>query len=885
MRLPACVLLGWLGGCVAEAEAEAGPGGLGGTSVGDGVAAARDGERDGGWLCDGTVVGGCDGPFTGVGCDLPCVGDGGAAGECVVARYCHSDGSTYGLATRNAVLFEGEPGDDEQEVAAELVEWIVEHPAELGLAEGLSAEDVELHPLPGARSSMGPLTIHRFAQTYHGVPVLAPDGVVTLVHGPQGAIAITGAILDGRTPYDHQPMQATAEQAVRSMLRHASARAHVPAGALEVVHATPVAVPMRQAIGWAGFVRPRGGGPRARVIVDADPAFDGRVLPLWSYRELGAAGLGDTEALEARALDSAAGPVPPAFVARSSLTTGAPLLGSVDDDSLEVQLATERVVVLDLHGERVKEAAGSATRVLDPTGEFLADTGAELTAQAAYHLFQSAYDFIDGRLTDPVTGAKRWDSANMHYTNGMLPGDAPPGTFSPRALVFVNGNSADCDPQATACMWASGYGPDHQAVMSLPELSHTPSGASVGETTGTVVIPGTGVEPVTLAHEFAHVVDLFTGGGITADIAPDCAGACSAGCVEDTTDEAPPLTESIAQLLTFVFLRQGFDPIDWEHCTIVDLVSRNGSNPWTPGACIPPGQDISLFQRPGACAKTDPYCDKPAEPGFKHDCCFDDEDLSECTLLLPAECPVGETGPSGGMGTGTGRLIPTGSCLEGPGYRTNSLYQAFWQMLNGQRCDPTPPFACVSATWGPGVDPMAATTDALLYALRTTSLTYEQLVDAMATYVSCTYGPAAYDEFNAVACNHGIRECDEPAPMICETCGNGVREGSETCDGSDWLVTACDELPEYPGGTLSCDQATCALDYAQCTMPGLDTTAGSSAVGDSSTSSTGEIDTEPGAVGTGSDGCGCRSLGSDAGTGWVLSLMTLLALGRRRRFA
>jgi hypothetical protein len=95
-------------------------------------------------------------------------------------------------------------------------------------------------------------------------------------------------------------------------------------------------------------------------------------------------------------------------------------------------------------------------------------------------------------------------------------------------------------------------------------------------------------------------------------------------------------------------------------------------------------------------------------------------------------------------------------------------------MLNGQRCEPTPPFACVSVEWAPSVAPLDAATDALLYALRMNALTYEQLVDAMATYVSCTYGPAAYDDFNAIACAHGIRGCDAPAPMICQTCGNGV---------------------------------------------------------------------------------------------------------------
>ncbi|MCX4239040.1 hypothetical protein, partial [Paraliomyxa miuraensis] len=186
------------------------------------------------------------------------------------------------------------------------------------------------------------------------------------------------------------------------------------------------------------------------------------------------------------------------------------------------------------------------------------------------------------------------------------------------------------------------------------------------------------------AHEFGHIVDLFTGGGITAKFTPDCGDLCTYQCVADTTDEAPPLTESIAQLFAFVLLHQAFDEADWQHCSIVDLVSRNGTKAWAPGPCIPPGEDISLFLRSDDCTKpSDQYCDRPEDVGVGRTCCFDDEDLSDCTLFVPSECPMGDLGPTGGSGTGTARPKPTGACDKGPGYRTHSLFQAFWQMLNG----------------------------------------------------------------------------------------------------------------------------------------------------------------------------------------------------------
>jgi hypothetical protein len=834
--------------------------------------------------CQETPQPPCEGPFTGAACDLPCHA-GVVPLHCGLERTCHSDGSTYGLAVRNALLYVASTDVPDAVVEAAFEAWIVEHPSDLGLSAGLSADDIELHPLGDFRSSAGRLTIFRFMQTYHGVPVLAPDGMVTLVYGPQGAVSVTGAIIDGRTPYDHRDVQAPADQAVRSMLAHASARSGVPMGELRIEHATPVAMPMRRAIGWAGFVRREGGAKVARVIVDADPSFEGAVLPLWSYRESSVAGLGDTQPIEVHGLDTSGDLTSLAYSDHATLTTGAPLLGSVDDASLEIQLATERVVLLDLHGAVENDLVSSATRVLDPMGAFLANAGTGLSAQTAYHLFQGWYDFIDAHLTDPVSGAKRWDSANLLYSNGMYPSDTPPGTYSPRVLAFADANAANCAAGAVACANYSGYPAGIEPALTFPELTHTPVGASNQETTGTMRLLGDGIEPITFAHEFGHIIDLFTGGGITWDLAPDCGGACTLECVEDTTDEAPPLTESIAQLLAFVFLHQSFAGVDWQHCSIVDMISRNGLNPWTPGPCIPAGEDISLFQRPGPagpCPKPSQYCDKPEDPGVSPRCCFDDEDLSECTLVLPVHCPVGATGPTGGMGTGTARAVPTGLCGENRGYGTNSLFQALWQLLNGQRCDSAAPFACVSVAWGPGVDPSEATTDALLYALRVNALTYEQFFAAMATYVSCTYGPAAYDEFNTVVCNHGIRDCAAPASLTCETCGNSVREGAEECDGTDWRYTRCEELPQYSGGTLTCDPATCMLDESQCVMPGLDTTAGTMTPGESTTTGSG-TDTDPGAAGSGADGCGCRARGASGS--WIIIFLLSLTGARRRRRA
>ncbi|MCX4243066.1 hypothetical protein, partial [Paraliomyxa miuraensis] len=477
--------------------------------------------------CDGTPLPACEGPFTGAACDLPCsfAPPGLDPLDCGIDRTCHSDGSTYGLAARNAVLYPASADDPDEAIQANFEAWIVEHPADLGLSAGLTADDLELHRMSDFRSSAGALTIVRFSQTYRGIPVLAPDGIVTLVYGPEGAVSITGAIIDGRTPYEHAEARVHAAKAIHSMKVHAGAQLNeASAQGLEVVHATPVAMPMTQAIGWAGFVRRPQGSMLARVIVDADPTFPGAVQPLLSLRELAVSGLPDTQGITVRTVDGGGDFVSPEYTDLDVLTTGTALLGSVEDATLEIQLATERVVLLALGGESMKgqSLVAHAARVLEATGTFAENTEPELAAQSAYHLVQSWYDFIDGFMTDPVTGSKRWHSANLVYSNGMYPSDTPPGTYSPRVLVFSNTSSADCSFLGVACAEPSDYLVGDEPVLTFPELAHVPMGASNQETTGSMILPGEGTSPITSAHEFGHIVDLFTGGGITAKFTPDC---------------------------------------------------------------------------------------------------------------------------------------------------------------------------------------------------------------------------------------------------------------------------------------------------------------------------------------------------------------------------
>jgi hypothetical protein len=87
------------------------------------------------------------------------------------------------------------------------------------------------------------------------------------------------------------------------------------------------------------------------------------------------------------------------------------------------------------------------------------------------------------------------------------------------------------------------------------------------------------------------------------------------------------------------------------------------------------------------------------------------------------------------------------------------------------------------------------------------------------TRVSCSVAlPAESDnalvECSASTCRYSLTTCAlAPAPV----CGNGKRESGEQCDGDDWLWRACVEhSSENTGGQLHCNQATCMLDFTQC---------------------------------------------------------------------
>jgi hypothetical protein len=500
-----------------------------------------------------------------------------------------------------------------------------------------------------------------------------------VVYGPEGAIGLTGRIIDGREGYAHHDAQASASLVADSVRHHAHVRTGVLLTELVADPPTLVAMPEAHAIVWMSHARHEGGAVLARVLVDANPSHNGSILRLVSWRGVAAEGLASTTPIALRTANPATDPASPGWSVENTLVDGGALLGSIDDVSGDVQLATEAVVVLDLNEGSFHDLGGVASRITSGNGEFLDESGPGLNGQQTYHLLRSWYAQIDGYLTDPVSGAKRWDSAVPVYQPGEQ-SPTPAGTFQPRVLAFTNSAGSDCPATAVACADFGGYGSDHPDAMVFPEIVHQPPGASPGyEATGAVhthPVGEGGGNIITLSHEFGHILDLFAGPGMTTHIAPDCGDACAFECIEDTSDEAPALGETIANLAGLLVLDRTFEPVGFEYCDIVGLFSRNNTNAFDPGPCMPMGEDISLLERPGACAKPDPYCDKPDEPGFRLECCDPGID-ADCIVQAPGDCD-----------SGFQRQVPTGLCHTSPGYNTHNaglLAALAWSALRAGR--------------------------------------------------------------------------------------------------------------------------------------------------------------------------------------------------------
>jgi hypothetical protein len=824
--------------------------------------------------CHGDELPSCDAGWAGPSCDYAC--DPGAPG-CGFRYYCHADGRVAGLALSRAHLFAIDPSLERLAVRDRLKAWVVAHASDFDMPDGLTAQMLQLEPADNFEVEDGPLTLYRFRQRYAAsaahpqVPIVGEGALLTLEADRAGAIALAGTLVDPRVPYAYASRQAPASQARDSIKRHASLRSGIPGADIEVDALQLVAVPWAEQIAWYGI--PRAGAiSMGRVIVDADPGVTGW-LDLLMYDDGKAYALHDTTPITVQTQEPLEDPwaEPLLESSESTLANGAPLLGSIFDGNGEPQLGTEEVVVLDLHGNEFNMDLfdGMAQmwdfdRYMEASGLFAAGQPDErFRAQRLYHLVKSGYAVVDR------TALGKWDSA-VSFRNPMLQSDFAPGTYRPRILIGYNHASIGAAGQAGLFEIT----PLAPVLIGFPEAVQQPGPNLQNEIIATINAPLGLIDADVLFHEVGHDFDVFLGPGYPDSYAPWACPGCTS-CDEDTSDEANPLTETIAQMFAMWQLVRVFPDVPHDTCSLMNQLTggttTNQKNVHSPG-CMDSTDSIGLFIRDDDPACPDvTICDKPSN------------DEVDATMGAPLWCDATE------------------------GYNTFSILQVWWNWLHGLYCEPPGPMgvSCTPQTvvWPPGCDQPGAGVDcatpdevaglAFVHALRSNPTSYVQFVDGMAKFVACNYGPEAYGDFNQALCDHQIRACDEPPPMICQECGNGIREGSEQCDGYDLSVDEIGYIPTcmgfaYEGGTLGCQgilgAQPCTYDFSQCMMPGLDDTGtstdDSTSEGSSSSADITDDTTGPGSIdGGGGGGCGCRS----GRRGLLLPMSIVFLLPTRRR--
>ena len=802
-------------------------------------------------------------------CEAPCE----AGATCCTERFVHGSGASIGWTQRGAAMFTSDDPEATADVLNRFKQWISERPERAGLSVAMP----NTAPLAGLTAGNvpprhhGSLVLHRFAQSYRGLPVVGAGEHVTVTLAPgHGAVSVSGAIVDARDTYSGWELPSTPEAAV-------SAAAELLTLEVGEFQGPPftfgeprlVAIAEIRAVAWEidAF---QGGHLHGTLLLRADT---GAML---TFSPSGHYSLDDAVAVKVRARTFASdffSPDPQKQIVADideAPFTGGPLLGSSftplvcqdDPDALpgcgQTRLGNDNIIVLDaddqdFYGDNTSHPHISTSQA----GAFLVtppvtpDEDVPLREEAAvqdyFYRLQGTYSLVDN------FHAGKWDPFR---------GDAsgfPAPEYKPRVLLATNTNiPLTCGASQPGC--TTTYFPftiDNVTNLQIydehPEADLPPHVWMNGINPEAMAFIGTAVDgfksPDLLFHEFGHVVDLFTVPGFVGDqiVGSGCSNnmqpgdLCVEACAPNSTDESGPLSETIADMVDIFSIGQLYTTVEYGRCEAISSITGVSGPVHDPG-CVDAPNDIKSF-----------LDQRPSEAGFvEHD----------------------------------GLWFPTGKCSRSPGYRQSGILQAWWEWTHARSCSPTEPFACESFA---GEESGAKSgIEALLFALSQTNATYyKKLFTDMETYLACTDGPEQASRFRAVFCHHGALDCQD-LPAVCPAvCGDGEAEATEACDGDDLRGQGCFDHG-FAGGQLACN-AACEYDISLCTDDAATT-------GDPTTPTSGEdipttdggnnapstsdaTDSEGSGAEQAEDGCSCRG-----GGGSLPGLLPLaLLLWRRRR--
>jgi hypothetical protein len=711
----------------------------------------------------------CDPGFTGDDCSVEC-----PAGEsCVAHVYRNGDGTTAGVAVGGTVLFEETSANASLDAFRALVS------AQPTLFSVAPLTPAELDGLSFTQTwSFHGLEVHRYAQRYHDLPIHGPGSEISIVTAEeQGAISVTGTVIDSRVPYLGMENGILCEGPAAEALL-AAWEARFPASSASLGPVELVAIPWLRTLAYRATVRVDG-ADAGMAVVSAASENGGSPIAVFDGRDT----ILDLSPIEVLADDWSLWPANATSDPQTTLffqlrdgQGNVPLVGNtVDPDqcgggAADCWMLTDtKLYLYDRNGQGPDPNLGGTYLIpLSSDDSFDASVGTlPYSDQTLYHKLRSAMLASSGLMQcrwdwsaqaggDPCDEPKMLAVSNV--STGAFGGRyRGPDTIGP--LLFTGGTLNQA--------WA--------------DRLFVPQKNSSGDDLAPARIEingGNGTR--THYHELGHHLDWFSGhgiGGVVGDMmslyapAPGCSTPSTGCCRQNTSDEAMVAAETVGDLWNLFFGRK--------------LHSE-----------IAQGQPISLL------AQAQVLSHSPGGNG---------------AFTFATDRP------------GPGNTNPNTGCATGPGYQQRGLAQAFWEFADGLDCGPPPPLvplACAMLT--DPVNPDGEATphvdvagQALQYALTKqppSGGTYQQLFDDMGEYIECIFGPTVFAEFQSIFAHHGITVFT-PVPRMCPPiCGDGVLNGTEECDGADLGGSACTDFG-HPGGVLLCT-AGCMFDTSACSVCG-----------------------------------------------------------------
>jgi Ca2+-binding RTX toxin-like protein len=705
----------------------------------------------------------CGPGYTGDDCSIACPG----GQPCDARIYRNGDGTAAGVALAGRVLFA------DTDAQASLTAWkafAAAHEPLLGLGP-MSALDLKELTFRETRTWAG-LSLHRYQQRYRGLPIHGPGSDLTIVVAKnRGAISYMGTVVDPRLTYAGAEGALLCERWAGELMQAAWSK-RFPRSAPALGPLQLVAVPSRRTLAYRANIFVSGVSAGA-VLVSAAAADEGAVIGIFDGSQMFLA----ENSLQLRADNWALWPASATGDSQTSLFTehrsavsSVPILGNAVDPNAcggapECTLLGDGALYLyDRNGLGVdSNLTGEYLVPLSPDGLLDASPGTTpYQNQNTYHKLRSAMHVGE------VLGQCRWDWEPLW---GMDACTAP-------TIISITNVTAPTfggrfrGPETIGPLILSGG----QLETDWTDRFFVPQTNAQGQAVppSRLELNG-GVGTTTAYHEFGHHMDWFAAhgiGGVVGDMmslytpGPGCPTPSTGCCRQNTSDEAAPLAETVADLWSLYFGRR----LHTEVPQAAPLFLLGNTSTHSPNS-----SNAQLFAT-----------DRPRP---------------------------NQTSASSG-------------CSSQPGYKQRGLAQAFWELADGIDCGAASglPISCapVTSAVDPEGNPVAASDvmgQALRYALSKQPASggwYQLMFDDMGEYVECVFGTQVFSELQAVFAHHGMNVFGPVGRQCGQICGDGGQDHPEQCDGDDLGGATCATLgPPFSGGTLACN-AGCMFDTSGC---------------------------------------------------------------------